>query len=75
MSDSWAAILHFGDEARKFAARDRSARVSRPKEGPKRRWRKTPGPARAVVNALLDVDWGPVGPWQRVSDRGNVYQA
>ncbi|CAK0808026.1 unnamed protein product [Prorocentrum cordatum] len=40
---------------------------------PKKCWKGFAGVTRAMVNALVDLDWGPKGPWHWVSDAGEEF--
>ncbi|CAK0821719.1 unnamed protein product, partial [Prorocentrum cordatum] len=40
---------------------------------PKKRWKGVTGVTRAMVNAPLDLDWGPKGPWRQWSAAASHY--
>ena len=73
--EAWIQIITAGARERALALRDWPKHLESSREKPAHRWRRTTGPARAVINSLLDVGWNPSGPWDWTSDTGERFLA
>ncbi|CAK0818201.1 unnamed protein product [Prorocentrum cordatum] len=73
LMDSWIRAISVG-RGRKKAGLIWPRAVKKVTEtDPEKRWKGITGVAGAMVNALLDLGWGPKGPWQWVSDAGEEF--